>query len=546
MSTSSPHVSLVQELYVAYFGRPADPTGLQNFDAALDAASAPTDVTGLVAAYQTNAAVKTLVDAFGTSTESTTLYGSGSTETFVNAIFENLFNRAAAVDGLTFWTEAINSGAVSKGLAALAILEGALQNTTSQGLIDQSAIANKLAVADFFTAGVRALPTVIAEYSGPYAATDARLLLASVGANTEPAGIDVHVALYALPGGSGTGNAYNLPAYPETLVGGPGSAVYNAVLDNAAGELAGGTLPTLVAGDSISSQVSDNIFNIADLGTGATGTIPGGITVSNMAEVNIESLEGIAGDFSAWQGMSYLRVTQADGDIALTVGSEVVVTVIDTAGNVAVRGGSDIAVTTDSAHAVTITSAAQALTAAAGDSTNTITDVTAGASARIAVGSGANTITLGAGASGTISFAAHSAADAIALGASGANLIDIVKVTGLNNAGSDTIKFFGDANTLTGFTEVTVAEVGASGGNAASLASWVAAADGAAGSGVSGAAHGVTWFVFQGNTYLLESVAGQSADAGTMAVGNTLVELMGTGYTFAHASGANGTIHLLG
>jgi len=44
----------------------------------------------------------------------------------------------------------------------------------------------------------------------------------------------------------------------------------------------------------------------------------------------------------------------------------------------------------------------------------------------------------------------------------------------------------------------------------------------------------------------LESVAGQTADAGTMAANNTLVELTGTGYTFNHASGANGTLHLLG
>jgi hypothetical protein len=74
----------------------------------------------------------------------------------------------------------------------------------------------------------------------------------------------------------------------------------------------------------------------------------------------------------------------------------------------------------------------------------------------------------------------------------------------------------------------------------------VAAADGAAGSGVTGGAHTVTWFQFEGQTFVLESVAGQSADAGTMAAGNTLVELTGTGYTFAHATGASGTVHLLG
>ncbi|HEX7644081.1 MAG TPA: DUF4214 domain-containing protein [Burkholderiaceae bacterium] len=545
MSASSPYVSLVQELYVAYFGRPADPAALQNFDAALNNIGAPTDATGLVAAYQSNMTVKSLVDAFGGSGESANFYGSGTTASFVSAVFENLFNRQATVDGLAFWTNAINTGAVSKGLAALAIMEGALQNTSVQGLTDQATVANKLAVAEFFTEAVRASPTVIDEYVGASAAADSRVLLASVGANTEPASIDAQGSIYRLPAGSGPVNTYILPAGAETLVG-QGNAQYYANLDNAAGLAAGGQVATLVSGDSISSQSSDNIFYLDDYGVGGTMTLPSGVTVSDMTEVNIQSNEGVSGDFSSWLGTSYLRVTKAAGDVDLAVGSDVVVTVVDSTGNVSVRGGSDIAVTTDSAHAVTITSAAQVLTAAAGDSSNTITDIAAGASVNIAVGTGANTITLGEGASGTVLFAAHSAGDAVVLGASGANPTDIVKVTGLNNAGSDTIKFSGDANMLTGFNQVTAAAVTASGGNAGALASWVAAADGAAGSGVTGAAHGVTWFVFQGNTYLLESVNGQTADAGTMQAANTLVELTGTGYTFSHASGANGTVHLMG
>ena len=116
----------------------------------------------------------------------------------------------------------------------------------------------------------------------------------------------------------------------------------------------------------------------------------------------------------------------------------------------------------------------------------------------------------------------------------------------MNNAGDDTVTFTGDPNTLAGFTPVTVGAVTASGGNPGLLASWIAAADGAAGSGVAGAAHTVTWFVYLGNTYLLESVAGQTHDAGTMATGNTLVELSGTGYSFTHTTGAGGTLHLLG
>src|SRR5579871_6523717 len=115
MASAASYSTLVQELYIAYFGRPADYFGLQNFEAALAAANAPTDAAALATAYSTNSAVKSLVDSFGTSAESSALYGSGSTESFVNAIFENLFGRAAAVSGLTFWTDAINAGQISKG-----------------------------------------------------------------------------------------------------------------------------------------------------------------------------------------------------------------------------------------------------------------------------------------------------------------------------------------------------------------------------------------------------------------------------------------------
>src|SRR5579871_901822 len=152
MATAASYGNLVQELYVAYFGRPADYFGLQNFEAALAAANAPTDPAALASAYSTNSAVKNLIDSFGTSAESSALYGSGSTESFVNAIFENLFGRAAAVAGLNFWTNAINSGEVSKGDAALAILAGAepTSNSSSQAKADWDLVQAKVAVASNF------------------------------------------------------------------------------------------------------------------------------------------------------------------------------------------------------------------------------------------------------------------------------------------------------------------------------------------------------------------------------------------------------------
>jgi hypothetical protein len=181
----------------------------------------------------------------------------------------------------------------------------------------------------------------------------------------------------------------------------------------------------------------------------------------------------------------------------------------------------------------------------AGNGSNVILADGAAASVNVVAGTGLNTIYTGAGASGSITVGAHTGTDAITIGSSGTSLTHIMSISGLNNALIDSISF-SDVNQLVGFTQVTAANVVASGGDTTQLASWVAAADGLGGF-VAGAAHGVDWFQFQGNTYILESVAGATHDAGAGAAGNTLVELVGTGYTFSHTTAnATGALFLLG
>ena len=549
MSTVLPYANLVEELYVAYFGRPADYYGLQNFEAALIAANAPTDPTGLLAAYATNSAVKESVDAFGSSAESAALYGGTTTEAFVNAIYESLFNRPAAVAGLEFWAGAIDSGGVTRGQAALAIAAGAESNTTAQGAVDWQTVQNKAGAAAAFTADLLTSDDVTT-YAGAAMAAEGRLFVAGITATKTPAQYEAEAQTTV----NNLNQSYVGPDHvfttgTDNFVGDQGINIYSATLDNVAGLAAGGQAQTLNPGDSIlnGSSSTINTLNLTDFGLGGTLSLPVGVTLVDITQLNIASLEAVSGDFSGWNGLMGLRVSASIGDDNITVANNVTVVVNDSLGNVTVDGGDNVEVETDAQHAVSITSTAAHFQAMIGDNTTTIADPTAGASVAISVGAGADTITLGANATGTVSFAAHTAADAVVLGPSGASLTGIVTIAGMNNAGSDTIAFAGETgHTLAGFTQVTQADVAATGANPELLASWVAAADGAAGSGITGGAHTVTWFQFEGQTFLLESVAGQSADAGTMAPGNTLVELTGTGYTFAHATGAGGTVHLLG
>lgn len=137
---------VVQEIYVAYFGRPADPDGQAFFAQQYFAAAAPTSLEGIARDYSSNAGIRALIDSFGTSRESQDLYG-GDTTVFLTAIYRNLFSRAPDAAGLAYWTKAIDSGAVTRASAAVSIMSG------SQGS-DLDIIGKKNAFATLFTSGL--------------------------------------------------------------------------------------------------------------------------------------------------------------------------------------------------------------------------------------------------------------------------------------------------------------------------------------------------------------------------------------------------------
>jgi hypothetical protein len=181
--TAASYENVVQSLYIAYFGRPADPIGLANFEASLAADNAPTDATALAEAYPTNAAVKTLIDSFGTSQESQNLYAGADSTAFVTAVFQHVLGRAPAQAGLDYWVGALNAKSVSQGNAALSIMGAALTNTSAQGLLDAQLIQNRITAAEYFTTQVKAQLDTSA-YTGATAAGEARTMLSLVTAST--------------------------------------------------------------------------------------------------------------------------------------------------------------------------------------------------------------------------------------------------------------------------------------------------------------------------------------------------------------------------
>nr|WP_314559805.1 DUF4214 domain-containing protein [uncultured Pseudomonas sp.] len=128
------YTNQIQQIYLAYLGRPADPAGLAYWADQVDSQGGDLSL---------------VLSGFAASEESAALYGEMSTNQTISAIYANLFKRDADDAGVAYWQAQIESGTVDPAQAALAILLGAQDN-------DITAASNKLTAANAFTAGVAA------------------------------------------------------------------------------------------------------------------------------------------------------------------------------------------------------------------------------------------------------------------------------------------------------------------------------------------------------------------------------------------------------
>ncbi|WP_224040262.1 DUF4214 domain-containing protein, partial [Paraburkholderia unamae] len=89
------YYSQVQQAYIAYYGRPADPAGLIYWANQLN---------------QAGGDLNQIINAFGNSAESTALYSSGNLYTELNQIYQTLFGRDADSAGANYYVEQIQTG----------------------------------------------------------------------------------------------------------------------------------------------------------------------------------------------------------------------------------------------------------------------------------------------------------------------------------------------------------------------------------------------------------------------------------------------------
>jgi len=158
MAASASSISKVQQLYVAYYGRPGDPAGVEFWAETLDA---------------NGGNVSEMINQFGNSEEYTNGIGQGSTTQQVTDLYQQMFNRAPETAGLEFWVSEISAGTRTLGEVAVAIAESALSD-------DATTLANKVTAAEYFTEQITATG---ASYQAANI-SDAQAIIASVTSDT--------------------------------------------------------------------------------------------------------------------------------------------------------------------------------------------------------------------------------------------------------------------------------------------------------------------------------------------------------------------------
>jgi Ca2+-binding RTX toxin-like protein len=401
MAAAADYVQVAQELYVSYFGRPADLFGLNDMTAALAASGAPTDIAGFKAAYSTNGTVKAIIDNFGNSAESTALY-SGDNTAFITAIFNNVLGRDPLIGGLTYWVKALENKEMSRAEAATQILAAATKEGGSA--TDAATVANKVTVATNFTAAIDTAAEVNA-YKGAAAASAARALLQQVDNTTVPA--DFQATVTATLSNLVTGNVSqtntSLTTSADALVGGSGNDTFNSTLSGAATD-------TLTAFDKIDGGAGTNTLKVAATAAIAAGDIAAlGLDISNVSTLTVSNTAATDLNEADTAAFSTVNVVGTAGAITLATDATTVSTTkgavvgitADSATTVSVTGASGaVTVQDDALTTLNLTSLANAagvvVTAAAGTRALTINTnaVAAGAAAVVVSDATATTVTI--------------------------------------------------------------------------------------------------------------------------------------------------------
>ncbi len=167
--TGASYYKLAQQLYVAYLGRPLDPSGLVDVIATLKTAGAPNNIVELKQAYATNPMVRVLIDCIQNSDESRAVYPTDRPYDYVAALFQALVGRQPTSIETASYIDALKNGSVPYSALPLHIMADIGAGRSVQGIGDRVTMGNRVAISANFTATLSPLSAM--SYVGSNAAT---------------------------------------------------------------------------------------------------------------------------------------------------------------------------------------------------------------------------------------------------------------------------------------------------------------------------------------------------------------------------------------
>lgn len=378
------NIDKVQQLYVAYFNRPADVAGL-NYWVGVVAKGVSTDV---------------IAAGFAQSAEYKAMFAGKGAEAIIDTVYMNMFGRHAEKAALDFYGPLVQNGTITIDKVVTDIVKGA------QGT-DAVAYDNKVTAAVAFTEELDMAGNEADRLA--YASGDADVLqvaktwLATVttDASLATALASVGTVADSLTGIEQQGETVVLTKGLDTLNGTAGNDTFLGAVSGTA------ELNTLNALDTLNGGAgTDTLKIVSDQAAIAVANL------NSVEVVEVSSAVGATVNTTTTTGVTNLNIVKAGGAVAATAGATTNVDVsLKDGGTVTVNGGKDVNVAlTDNTNNVDVGATG---TDPAGAVTITTTGAAAINNTNVAMGD----ISVGGGK--TVTVAQHATSDATAIVADG-------------------------------------------------------------------------------------------------------------------------------
>jgi hypothetical protein len=251
-------MATIQEVYIALFGRPADPIGLRFYNEATD-----------------NGNNLDAVGDLSNSPEYLDRFEGMSDVQMINQIYQDLFGRDADAQGLLFYTAQLQSGAASVQDIAIRIIDGATGS-------DQVTIDAKVAAANLFTASLDQGNEIVA-YSGDVGIEFGQEFLRDIRTAADvptQAEVDADIAEFVATDPQNNGPTFTLTSGVDDLVGTSGNDTFQGIVGQT-GAFGTGTLNTF---DAIDGGAGTDTLNLVV----RTSTLADNLDIRNVEIVNLD------------------------------------------------------------------------------------------------------------------------------------------------------------------------------------------------------------------------------------------------------------------